>query len=284
MVAPSATRVAANTTSGVNERIAERTRRNIERYSASPGLIDARLARLEREWDIERAIEVDAPFMVLAGIALGAAVDRRFLLLSGFSAGMLLLHSLHGWYPLLPLLRRLGLRTTREIGDEVYALKAARGALPLKPVGTDRERADEAYRSAAWRRHDAMLPLTQTRVRRSTSDEVNRDIQRATIERIAEAAQDGATGVRQEALEREWDTERALQTSSAAVTLAGLALGALVHRRWLLLPALAAGFMLQHALQGWCPPLAILRRRGFRTAAEIERERHALRMLRGETP
>ncbi|MGZ8329614.1 MAG: hypothetical protein ACXWVA_00985 [Rhodoplanes sp.] len=52
--------------------------------------------------------------------------------------------------------------------------------------------------------------------------------------------------------------------------------------RFLLLPAAVMGFLLQHAVQGWCPPLSILRRLGFRTAKEIERERNALKALRGD--
>ena len=40
--------------------------------------------------------------------------------------------------------------------------------------------------------------------------------------------------------------------------------------------------MIQHALQGWCPPLAVLRRLGFRTAKEINEERFALAALRGD--
>jgi hypothetical protein len=37
------------------------------------------------------------------------------------------LHATAGGYPLLPLFRRLGLRTSREIARERYALKALRG-------------------------------------------------------------------------------------------------------------------------------------------------------------
>jgi hypothetical protein len=40
--------------------------------------------------------------------------------------------------------------------------------------------------------------------------------------------------------------------------------------------------LLQHAVQGWCPPIPILRRLGFRTADEINRERYALKALRGD--
>ena len=41
-------------------------------------------------------------------------------------------------------------------------------------------------------------------------------------------------------------------------------------------------FLLQHALQGWCPPLPLFRRLGVRTAREIARERYALQALRGD--
>jgi hypothetical protein len=56
----------------------------------------------------------------------------------------------------------------------------------------------------------------------------------------------------------------------------------LSSRRWLALPALVAGFLMQHALQGWCPPLPVLRRLGFRTQREIDQERYALKALRGD--
>src|SRR5436190_144953 len=41
-----------------------------------------------------------------------------------------------------------------------------------------------------------------------------------------------------------------------------------------------AGFLLQHALQGWCPPMATFRRLGVRTSYEIDYERYALKVLR----
>jgi hypothetical protein len=39
---------------------------------------------------------------------------------------------------------------------------------------------------------------------------------------------------------------------------------------------------LNHALRGWCPPVSALRRLGFRTAKEIDEERYALKILRGD--
>jgi hypothetical protein len=41
-------------------------------------------------------------------------------------------------------------------------------------------------------------------------------------------------------------------------------------------------FLFQHAVQGWCPPLPVLRRLGVRTRKEIDRERYALKALRGD--
>jgi hypothetical protein len=55
-----------------------------------------------------------------------------------------------------------------------------------------------------------------------------------------------------------------------------------VDRRWYLLAGVVAGFLLQHAVQGWCPPVPVFRRWGFRTAAEIDEERYALKALRGD--
>jgi hypothetical protein len=37
------------------------------------------------------------------------------------------MHAFSGRYPVLPVLRRMGLRTSREIARERYALKALRG-------------------------------------------------------------------------------------------------------------------------------------------------------------
>jgi hypothetical protein len=52
-------------------------------------------------------------------------------------------------------------------------------------------------------------------------------------------------------------------------------------RRGLLLSAIVQGFFLQHAIQGWCPPLPLFRSFGVRSQREIEAERHALKALLG---
>jgi hypothetical protein len=67
-----------------------------------------------------------------------------------------------------------------------------------------------------------------------------------------------------------------------SITLLGIGLGLTHHRNWFALPILVQSFFLQHALQGWCPPVPLLRRLGVRTASEIDHERNALKALRGD--
>jgi len=110
------------------ERIRDATeRRLLETVARGPQAINARLRELDEEWDIDRALETMAASAVLTGVALGATVSRKFLVLPGLVAAFLLQHTLQGWCPPLPVLRALGVRTAREIEQERYALKASRG-------------------------------------------------------------------------------------------------------------------------------------------------------------
>jgi len=101
------------------------------------------------------------------------------------------------------------------------------------------------------------------------------------VERFCGADQETLSR-RLEELDREWDFERTIQTGATMQILLGLALGAWVDRRLYAWSALVAMFLLVHALVGWAPPLPVLRKLGFRTEAEIEEERNALRLLRGD--
>jgi hypothetical protein len=127
------------------------------------------------------------------------------------------------------------------------------------------------------------LPKTTERVPRHTAKRVNREIEEKTDRGLARyAAQPHEIAARLEALDREWDIERTLEANAATASLVGIVLGATVDRRFFALPAVVAAFLLQHALQGWCPPLPVFRRMGFRTQSEIEEERYALKALRGD--
>lgn len=128
------------------------------------------------------------------------------------------------------------------------------------------------------------IPSTVGRVPNQTAEHVNQQIRLQTEKNIIRAAYEGPASITQRLgeLDREWDIERLLEANAATVMLAGITLGVTVDRRFLALPALVAGFLLQHAIHGWCPPLPIFRRMGVRTASEIEYERHRLLTMRGD--
>ena len=121
-------RVEEHTSEKVNDKIAEQTRRNIEYYKdVSREEINKRLDELEAEWDTERVLEANASSLILIGTALGFAVNRKWHLLSGVVSGFLLQHAIQGWCPPLSAIRRLGIRTAKEINEEKNALKEIRG-------------------------------------------------------------------------------------------------------------------------------------------------------------
>jgi len=129
-----------------------------------------------------------------------------------------------------------------------------------------------------------MLPTTRDRVPSNTADSVNDSICRTTEARVSRLAAAGPAAIdrRLRELDREWDIERYVETLAPSLTLAGMALGLTVSRKFLLVPFAVQGFFLQHAVQGWCPPVPLLRRLGVRTQTEIEAERTALKAIRGD--
>ena len=121
------------------------------------------------------------------------------------------------------------------------------------------------------------------RVQRNTSEVINRQIAadiRASVRYHAIHPEE--IDDRLAELEEEWDIERTLEANASSLAFIGIVLGATVDKRWLALPAAVTAFLFQHATQGWCPPLPVLRRLGFRTAGEISQEKYALKALRGD--
>jgi hypothetical protein len=123
-------------------------------------------------------------------------------------------------------------------------------------------------------------PRHHDRIRRRTAGGVNDRIDRKTQARLDDLVGGDLESIlaRIHKLDREWDVERALITNFAIV--GGFAF--LQSRRfrkpngWTALFASQLGFLLMHATMGWCPPLPVFRRLGFRTAKEIAAERQAL--------
>jgi hypothetical protein len=128
-----------------------------------------------------------------------------------------------------------------------------------------------------------MATTTVNRVSLHTAEAVNRCIQEEAQARIRQCTVNPAGIDRHlRKLDEEWDVERLLETNASILAFTGVVLGATVDKRWLALPALVTAFLFQHAMQGWCPPVPILRRMGYRTAREVEIERVALKTLRGD--
>lgn len=124
---------------------------------------------------------------------------------------------------------------------------------------------------------------TARRVERASPEAANRRISEQTERNIVWYIQHPEQiGARLDELDREWDTERVLETNAGGLALLGTVLAILEDRRFLVVPLVVSGFLLQHALQGWCPPLPLIRRLGVRSPREIERERIALKALRGD--
>lgn len=122
------------------------------------------------------------------------------------------------------------------------------------------------------------------RVQENTERSVNAEIAREAEEciRMFRDRPSEEIEARLRELDREWDIERALETNASLFAFTGLTLGVVHSKKWLALPGIVLPFLFQHAVQGWCPPLPILRRLGFRTRKEIDREKYALKALRGD--
>lgn len=94
-----------------------------------------RLAELDDEWDVDRALM--ANFALAGGTALAAGLHRYthpplfgprpkgFLYLVGAQMAFLMLHATVGWCPPVSLFRRLGYRTRSEIDTERELLSRA---------------------------------------------------------------------------------------------------------------------------------------------------------------
>lgn len=118
-------------------------------------------------------------------------------------------------------------------------------------------------------------------VRRATPLELNTQIDRRTDSNIQSYLNSSYATIlkRIEELDEEWDVERVLEINASALALTGLALGFTTNRKWFALPAVVMSFLFQHSVQGWCPPLPLLRRMGVRTRGEIDREKYELKAL-----
>lgn len=126
-------RARRHTARSVLRRIDDDTLDHLMEVGQKPETASRRLEALDREWDIDRTIEAEAATMGLIGLALGAFVRPAFLAMPATVGAAVFLFGTRGIYPLLPIFRRLGIRTAREIERERYAVKALRGDFDALP-------------------------------------------------------------------------------------------------------------------------------------------------------
>lgn len=123
------------------------------------------------------------------------------------------------------------------------------------------------------------------RVKEATPSSINAAIENKMWNRVALYANKRSEEIslRIHELEKEWDIERYLGINMSTLAMSGLVVGALSkNKNWLSLPAIVLGFFFQHSVQGWCPPLPLLRKLNIRTRREIEQEKYALKLIRGD--
>ena len=127
----------------------------------------------------------------------------------------------------------------------------------------------------------SIFPSTTKRVELHTSDYVNGKINKQIFDNISNYSNKSKEQVasRIKELNEEWDIERVLETNAASAVILSTILGFTVSKKWFLATGVVGGFLLQHALQGWCPPVEVFRRMGVRTYSEINYEKAALKYM-----
>jgi hypothetical protein len=131
--------VRAHTATSVLESIDHKAEEQVRSYATQPKEgISRRIEKLEREWDIERLLELNASVLALAGVALGVSVDKKWLLVPGVVVlPFLFQHAVQDWCPPVSVFRRLGVRTRRGIDGEKFALKVLRGDFDQITLGSE---------------------------------------------------------------------------------------------------------------------------------------------------
>jgi hypothetical protein len=83
-------------------------------------------------------------------------------------------------------------------------------------------------------------------------------------------------------LEREWSAGRVTKAVIGVLLVAGLALTAIANPWWLIMPAIGGLFLLQYLFSRSSWLGRVFQEMGFRTSSEIDQEKMALKVLRGD--
>lgn len=130
-----------------------------------------------------------------------------------------------------------------------------------------------------------IFPPTTKRVALSTNPNTNKNIRNNTLRRINiyKNSSDKILSDNVDKLNHEWDVERVLEASAAFVVLGSTIMGLKTNKKyWFLMSGTAGLFLMQHSLQGWCPPVSLVRKFGIRTSEEINNEKIVYKLLKGD--
>jgi len=132
-----ADRVRARTPDAVLARLDRRTATRVFRCAREgQESIARRIDALDREWDLERYLAVDFAVLTAVSEALGRRGSRRWMAVFRAQQVFLLMHATIGWSPPSSVLRRLGVRTQKEIDAERAVLTELYHLLREEPEPT----------------------------------------------------------------------------------------------------------------------------------------------------
>ena len=128
-----------------------------------------------------------------------------------------------------------------------------------------------------------MVTNTATQVQENTPRETNeRVFQRIQRNIEYHILHPEEIGRRLRELDAEWDIDRCLKVGASALSIVGILSAIAGRKKGLLYSLIAQILLMQHAIEGRCPPVSVLRQLGIRTQKEIEAERNALMAIRGD--
>src|SRR5687767_13633677 len=94
-----------------NQAIDNQILENIRKYAGkSPAEIAQRIQQLDKEWDIERVLDVIMPAFALLGITLSFIISPYSLILPTLFSIFYIWYAFFGWCPPIPMLRYFKIR------------------------------------------------------------------------------------------------------------------------------------------------------------------------------
>lgn len=102
---------------GQRENMPASNRQGVNRLSGKS------IEELEKEWDIEKIVELSAAVVTIASVLLSHTKNKQLNKLGETISSLLGVDSLKNWRPPTPFLRGMGFRSREEIDREIKSLR-----------------------------------------------------------------------------------------------------------------------------------------------------------------